>query len=147
MTITFYNTPSDPRKVEKVLRTSTGSAIGVLHERVNSISMVVRLPGTCYNIVTQSNYVMLDLTQKYYFIEGYDVQNDCCYINLREDVLMSYKTQIEALRCTVARTESETRANAYLIDPQYKAKAYKKYVQRLFPNSVENWSYILMTVG
>ena len=147
MVITFYNTPSDPRKVEKVLGTSTGSAVGVLHERVNSISMTVRLPGTCYNIVTQSNYVMLDLTQKYYFIEGYDVQNDCCYINLREDVLMSYKTQIQAMWCTVARTEDETRANAYLIDPQYKAKAYKKYVQRLFPNSVENWSYILMTVG
>ena len=147
MVITFYNTPSDPRVVNKTLGTSTGSATGVLHERVNSINMTVRLPGTCYNVVTQSNYVMLDLTQKYYFIESYEVQNDCCYIVLKEDVLMSYATQIEALRCTVARTESETKANAYLIDQQYKAKAYKKYVQRLFPNSVENWSYILMTVG
>ena len=147
MVVTFYNTPSDPRVVNKTLGTSTGSATGVLHERVNSINMTVRLPGTCYNVVTQSNYLMLDLTQKYYYIESYEVQNDCCYIVLKEDVLMSYATQIEALRCTVARTESETKANAYLIDQQYKAKAYKKYVQRLFPNSVENWSYILMTVG
>ena len=147
MVVTFYNTPSDPREVSKSLGTSTGSATGVLHEKVNSINMTVRLPGTCYNIVTQSNYVMLDLTQKYYFIESYEVQNDCCYIVLKEDVLMSYATQIKTLRCTVARTENETKANAYLIDQQYKAKAYKKYVQRLFPNSIENWSYILMTVG
>lgn len=147
MVVTFYNTPSDPRVVSKSLGTSTGSATGVLHEKVNSINMTVRLPGTCYNIVTQSNYVMLDLTQKYYFIESYEVQNDCCFIVLKEDVLMSYATQIQALRCTVARTENETKANAYLIDQQYKAKAYKKYVQRLFPNSIETWSYILMTVG
>ena len=36
MVVTFYNTPSDPRVVSKTLGTSTGSATGVLHEKVNS---------------------------------------------------------------------------------------------------------------
>lgn len=145
MVITFYSTPSDPRKVEKVLGTSTGSAIGVLHERVNSISMTVRLPGTCYNIVTQSNYVMLDLTQKYYFIEGYDVQNDCCYINLREDVLMSYATQIKAMKATIDRSASVY--NGFLYDNGYEMLAYKKNAVRKFGVSLNNWDMILTTVG
>lgn len=145
MTITFYSTPSDPRKVEKVLGSSTGSATGVLHERVNSISMTVRLPGTCYNVVTQSNYVMLDLTQKYYFIEGYDVQNDCCFINLREDVLYSYATQIKAMQATIDRSASVY--NGFLYDNGYEMLAYKKNAVRKFNTSLDDWDMILTTVG
>ena len=145
MVITFYNTPSDPRTVIKTLGSSTGSATGVLHERVNSLRMTVRLPGSLYNVVTQSNYVMLDLTQKYYYIESYEVQNDCCYIVLKEDVLMSYATQIRAMQATVDRSASEY--NGFLYDNGYEMLAYKKNAVRKFSASLENWDMILTTVG
>lgn len=145
MIVTFYKTASDPRAVDKVLGLSTGRANGVLHERVNSINMTVRLPGTLYNVVTQSNYVMSDLTQKYYFIEGYDVQNDCCYITLHEDVLMSYATQIKAMQCTIDRSASVY--NGFLYDNGYQLLSYKKNAIRKFPNALNNWDMILTTVG
>lgn len=157
MVVTFYNTASDPRAVSKTLGTSTGSATGVLHEKVNSINMTVRLPGTCYNIVTQSNYVRLDLivtqsnyvmpdlTQKYYYIESYEVQNDCCYIVLKEDVLMSYATQIKAMQATVDRSASVY--NGFLYDNGYEMLAYKKNAVRKFNVSLNNWDMILTTVG
>ena len=145
MVITFYNTSSDPRTVSKTLGTSTGSATGVLHERVNSLRMTVRLPGSLYNVVTQSNYVMLDLTQKYYFIESYEVQNDCCYIVLKEDVLMSYATQIKAMQCTIDRSASEY--NGFLYDNGYEMLAYKKNAVRKFGVSLDSWDMILTTVG
>lgn len=145
MVITFYNTLSDPRAVSKTLGTSTGSATGALHERVDSLTMVVRLPGSLYNIVTQSNYVMLDLTQKYYFIESYEVENNTCFIRLKEDVLMSYANQIRALNCTVLRNEN--RANAYLMDEGYNILAYDKIVTKKFPNAIDQDTVILLTVG
>ena len=43
--------------------------------------------------------------------------------------------------------EEEKKANAYLLDPDYQAKAYKKHVQRNFPVTLNDFSYILMTVG
>lgn len=145
MVVTFYNTASDPRAVSKTLGSSTGSATGVLHEKVNSINMTVRLPGTCYNIVTQSNYVMLDLTQKYYFIESYEVQNDCCYIVLKEDVLMSYSTQIRAMQATIDRSASKY--NGFLYDNGYEMLAYKKNAVRKFGVTLDTWDMILTTVG
>lgn len=145
MVITFYNTPSDPRVVSKTLGTSTGSATGVLHERVNSLRMTVRLPGTLYNVVTQSNYVMLDLTQKYYYIESYEVQNDCCFIVLKEDVLMSYATQIKAMQATIDRSASEY--NGFLYDNGYEMLAYKKNAVRKFSVGLDTWDMILTTVG
>lgn len=147
MNINFYTITDDPRKVGKTLGTVLATATGVLHERINNISMSVQVPSSFFNTIVQSNYVGIDTTGKHYFLESYDIRNDCVIINLKQDVLQNYSTQIRAMRCTVARTENEAKANAYLIDQQYKAKAYKKYVQRLFPNSMENWSYILMTVG
>ena len=145
MVITFYNTPSDPRVVSKTLGTSTGSATGVLHERVNSLRMTVRLPGSLYNVVTQSNYVMLDLTQKYYYIESYEVQNDCCFIVLKEDVLMSYATQIKAMQATIDRSASEY--NGFLYDNGYEMLAYKKNAVRKFNVGLDTWDMILTTVG
>lgn len=147
MTITFYRTADDYRKVDKVLGAPLGTAIGELHERVNDLQFTVRVPSQYFNYITQANIVMVDTFQKYYFLESYEIQNDCVYINLVEDVRMSYATQIKAMECTVSRLEDERKANAYLLDPQYQAKAYKKRVQRNFPVTINDFSFILMTVG
>lgn len=147
MNINFYSITGDPKKVTKTLGSVLGTATGVLHERINSLSMVIRVPSTFFNIIVLSNYVGIDTTGKHYFLESYDIQNDCVLINLKQDVLMNYSTQIRGLTCTVARIENEELANGYLVDPEYKALSYKKVVTRNFPVELNDFSYILMTVG
>ena len=145
MVITFYNTASDYRVLDKVLGTSTGSATGHLHERVSDTQIRVKIPGTLFNVVTQSNYAMVDTFQKYYFLRTYEVENDCVIINLFEDVRTSFATQIKNVNATVARQENLK--NGYLLDERYKAKTYKKIVHKEFPNALDDMSIILMTVG
>lgn len=147
MVITFYRTMDDYRVLNKTLGTALGSAAGVLHERVSVTQLSIKVPSSFFNYITQSNYVMIDTFQKYYFLNTYEIENDCVIINLKEDVRMSFATQIRGITATVSRVEDPTKANAYLLDNQYQAKAYKKYVHRTFPNSFEDFSYILMTVG
>lgn len=145
MVITFYNTADDYRVLDKTLGIATGSARGVLHERVSDVQISVKIHGSLFNVVTQSNYVMVDTFQKYYFLRTYEVENDCVIINLFEDVRMSFSTQIKNVNATVARQENLK--NGYLLDERYKAKTYKKIVHKEFPNALDDMSIILMTVG
>lgn len=147
MDINFYTITGDPKKVTKTLGSVLATASGVLHERVNSLRMTVQIPSTFFNTVVQSNYVGIDTTGRHYFLESYDIRNDCILINLKQDVLMNFDAQIRGLHCTVARIQNEKMANGYLIDPEYKALAYKKIVTRNFPVELNDFSYILMTVG
>lgn len=147
MNINFYTITGDPRKVTKTLGTALATATGVLHERVNSLRMTVQIPSTFFNTVVLANYVGIDTTGRHYFLESYDIRNDCILINLKQDVLMNFDAQIRTLHCTVARIQNEKLANGYLIDPEYKALAYKKIVTRNFPVELNDFSYILMTVG
>lgn len=145
MTITFYRTPDDYRKVNKTLGTALGAATGELHERVNDLQFTVRVPSTFYNLITQANIVMIDTFQKYYFLESYDIQNDCVYINLVEDVRMSYATQIRTMTATVNRSASNWQG--FLYDQGYQVLAYKTAAIRNFPNAIDNDTMILTTVG
>lgn len=145
MTITFYRTPDDYRKVSKALGTALGTAVGELHERVNDLQFTVRVPSTFYNLITQANIVMIDTFQKYYFLESYEIQNDCVYINLVEDVRMSYATQIRAMTATVNRSASNWQG--FLYDQGYQVLAYKTAAIRNFPNAIDNDTMILTTVG
>lgn len=82
MVITFYKINDDYRVVDKTLGTSTGSATGVLHEKANNLNLSVKIPGTLFNVVTSSNYCFIDTTQAYYYLDSYDIENNCCQPNM-----------------------------------------------------------------
>lgn len=145
MQINFYTIADDPRKVDKTLGTALATATGVLHERVNNLSMSVQIPSSFFNTVVLSNYVGIDTTGKHYFLESYDVRNDCVIINLKQDVLYNYSAQIKALQCTVDRSASVWQG--FLYDNGYHLLAYKTAAIRNFPTAIENDSMILTTVG
>lgn len=145
MTITFYSTADDYRVVNKTLGEALGTATGVLHERVNDLQFTVRVPSQYFNYITQSNIVMVDTFQKYYFLESYEIQNDCVYINLVEDVRMSYATQIKAMTATVNRSASNWQG--FLYDQGYQILAYKTAAIRNFPTAINDDTMILTTVG
>lgn len=145
MVITFYRTADDYRKLDKTLGTALGTASGHLHERVSDTQISVKIPSTLFNVVTQSNYVMVDTFQKYYFLRTYEVENDCVIINLFEDVRMSFSTQIKNVVTTVTRNAYQ--ANGYIKDANYNALAYEGIQYKAFPNALDDTSCILTTVG
>ena len=145
MVVTFYRVNDDPKKLEKTLGTPLGTASGQLHKRTNNLQLDIKVPSTFHNIVTQSNYVMLDLFQKYYYLESYDIENDCVIINLNEDVRMSWATQIKGVNTTISRNSQQY--NGYLKDKEYNALAYEGIQYKAFPNALDDASCILVTVG
>lgn len=145
MVITFYRTTDDYRKLDKTLGTALGTATGQLHERVSDTQLTIKLPSSVFNIVTQSNYVMIDLFQKYYFLGPYEVENNCVLITLKEDVRMSFSTQIKNVVTTVTRNAYQ--ANGYIKDANYNALAYEGIQYKAFPKALDDTSCILTTVG
>ena len=145
MNINFYTITDDPRKVGKTLGTALATATGVLHERINNLSMSVQVPSSFFNYIVQSNYVGIDTTGKHYFLESYDIRNDCVIINLKQDVLHNYSTQIRAMQATIDRSASVF--NGFLYDNGYEMLSYKKNAVRKFGTSLDTWDMILTTVG
>ena len=85
MVITFYRTMDDYRVLNKTLGTALGSATGVLHERVSDTQLSIKVPSSFFNYITQSNYVMIDTFQKYYFLNticNHGVKKNFCSINI-----------------------------------------------------------------
>jgi len=145
MVVTFYRVTDDYRKLEKTLGTALGTTSGQLHKKTNNLQLDIKVPSTYHNIVTQSNYVMLDLFQKYYYLESYDIENDCVIINLTEDVRMSWATQIKGINTTITRNQNAY--NGYIKDANYNALAYEAIQYKQFPQALDNTSCILVTVG
>ena len=145
ITFTFYKTASDYRKLNKALGTPLGTAQGYLHERINDISMVIRLPGEYLNYCQSANIVYSSVTEKYYFLESYDVENNTVLMRLKEDVRYNFRNQLLNTSCTILRTESN--ANAYLLDNGYQIMAYDNIVAKTFPAGLTDESIILLTVG
>lgn len=146
MTVTFYTTSSDYRKLDKAL-TQTGSYTGIAHKKKSDLKLDIKLPGDAYNIVSGSNYVYIDVFDKYYFKEEYSIENNTVSVTLKEDVRVNFKQQIRGLRCTVTRSEDPNAYNGYLQDEAYKAYGYRNIVVKQFPNSLDDMSIILITVG
>lgn len=145
ITFTFYKTSSDYRQLNKVLGTALGTAQGYLHERINDISMVIRLPGEYLNYCQNANIVYSSVTEKYYFLESYDVENNMVLMHLKEDVRMNFATQIKGITCTIVRNEGKS--NAYLVDSEYNVLAYDNIVTIGFNFSFTDESLVLLTVG
>lgn len=145
MNIVLYNTTSPAIQVNKTL-TQKASITGYAHEIISDKEMTLRLAIGDLTNVKASNYCYIGDTGKYYYINpDYKIENQSVIIALKEDVLMSFKTQLLAQTCTVSRNESLS--NAYLLDNGYQLKAYNIIATRPFPQGLETESIILMTIG
>lgn len=144
MVISLYKTNSDYRKLDKVL-SATVSATGSLHERVSDTLIRVKVPGSLFSAVSGSNYAHVDTFGKYYFMEPYEVENNCIILNLKEDVRKNFSAKIKSLQITVSRNQFDF--NGYLNDPKYSALSYEAVQYKTFPNSLDDSTCVLVTVG
>lgn len=145
MNVKLYNTTSPKIQVNKTLNL-VADIDGEPHDIVSETEMTLRLTVGHLQGVQGSNYCYVADTGKYYFISpNYQIEGHSVIINLKEDVLMSLKTQLLAQTCTITRNENLR--NAYLYDEAYQMLAYKKIVTKKFPSGIDNNTIILMTVG
>lgn len=145
MNIKLYATTSPKIKVNKSL-SLIADITGEPHESVSDIEMTVSFTIDKLSSIKASNYCYIETTQKYYYINpDYKIENHIVTVSLKEDVLMSLKSQLLQQTCTVSRNQKI--GNAYMYDDAYQLLAYKNIVTKAFPNSIDDNTIILMTVG
>ena len=92
------------------------------------------------------NYAYIDTFGRYYYItERKSLVNGVVELTLESDPLQSFMSQIKAAPATITRNEYSNQG--YLNDNGYNALAYEKVMYKTFPNALDDFSYILMTVG
>lgn len=92
------------------------------------------------------NYAYIDTFQRYYYIvDRNSLVNGVVELTLESDPLESFRAQILQRSATINRNENL--AQAYLNDSQYQAMAYQAIATKRFSGELNDFSYILMTVG
>ena len=144
MNITLYKTSSPKNQLNKSL-TQVANITGESNESIGNVNTSFILSSAHLTNVKNSNYLYSGITGKYYFITDYEIKNQTVKIIAKEDVLMSFKTQILTNTCTISKNENI--ANSYLADNGYQIKTYKDIFTRKFPRGLTTDSIILMTIG
>lgn len=94
------------------------------------------------------NYAYIDDFKRYYFITDYiSLRTGIWQINLKSDVLMSFKDSILASSVLINSTE-EAGKNNYLSGGNWVAKVKDKTEIKTFPNGLlDTGEFILITAG
>ena len=145
--ISLYQITDAENVVPKTLGTAVSTHTITLKDGCSIDKPTVSFSGGSA-IMATVNYAYIDAFGRYYFIRDRNMTvNGVCELTLESDPLQSFSTQLLAIPATITRTQNERLADAYLVDNKYMAKSYKQIVTRDFPNELNDFSFILMTVG
>lgn len=144
MNIKLYNTTSPRNKLNKTLNL-VADITGESNEKIGDHDTIFIVSKGHLIGVQGSNYLLSEISGKYYYIEDYEIENQCVKIICKEDVLMTFKTQILSNTCTISRNANIS--NAYLLDNGYQLLAYENIVTKTFPKGLTDEAVILLTVG
>lgn len=145
ITMSLYQVSDDPKVMGKNIPTATSTHTITLKDGCSIDRPVVSFSAQVSAVATL-NYAYIDTFQRYYYItDRKSLINGVMELTLESDPLESFKTEIKARTATITRNQSD--ANGYLRDDQYTALGYEKVASKNFPISLDDFSYILMTVG
>lgn len=145
MKVYIYKTENEKNKLNKTLELVKELDVKLLNntEILKPFIEVTNIP---LEELTKANYMYIPDLNRYYFIDNMELMTSgLVYISGSVDVLMSYLDSILNIRGTVKRSESLK--NGYIIDENYKSVSYSQITTKRFPNSMNEDSFILMTVG
>lgn len=146
MTITFYNNESDAIVVSKKITSISSINNAKIINETDIVNPSIIVSRNFYDsIILKANYLYIDKLDRYYYINNISFAESMIVIDCTVDVLMSYKSEIRNITCTVTRNENLK--NGYLNDDNYNIQAYKQVVCKMFPYAINNDSIILMTAG
>ena len=146
MTITLYNNTSPNNKINKVLTNST-QLTGDFREETGLISPVFRVEGMQNR---SFNYAYIPDFNRYYYITGYSsLGHNILELQLKVDVLMSYKTDIYATTGYVERASLNTATQPDVDDGMRISKAGLTDTVIEYNSSISPTvgAVILLTVG
>lgn len=140
MTITVYNTLTDPYHVVKDISDAVGSYTGNVRSAVSVDRPVIEIEDT----ITTGNYCYIDTFGRYYWItERNVIRTGLTQLVLRSDPLMTfYQTgQLQTLPIYVTRTEQESKEtngncgyNVYIPDKFVQKTARTYSIVKIDPN-------------
>lgn len=153
MNVTFYNTKSDPRKLNKTL-SQLGSLTYTVKDESSAINPVLKFNydnfksavGGASNFATV-NFMYIEEFKRYYWITDVKVlTGGQVEVHGHVDVLMSYKSQINNVKALVNR--SSVYGNKYLVDDRIRTLNYDSYSIKTFPKGFSNsLEYVLTVCG
>lgn len=147
ITISLYQITEDEKTFPKTLGTAVSTHTVTLKDGCSIDNPTVSFSGG-NAIMATLNYAYIDTFQRYYYIRDRKMTvAGVCELTLESDVLQSFATEIKACPATITRQEDRRKADAYLIDNKYKAKSYRQITTQDFPTGLDDFSYILITVG
>lgn len=144
MTITLYRNSSIPNKVVKNL-TQVTSITGTLRAGTSILSPSILLEGASLTSINY-NYFKVNEWNRYYFLGPVEYGiKDTVTITGVVDVLMSFASDILKARAIIERQENLW--NMYLNDNGVIMNQNYKHKIKKFPNSFNDFSYILALAG
>lgn len=145
MKVQIYKTTSEKNKLNKQLELVKEINVKLLND-TEILKPVIEVSHIPIKDLNSANYMYIPDLNRYYFIDNIELMTgNNVYISGSVDVLMSYMADILNIKGTVKRSESLK--NGYIIDENYKSVSYSQIVTKRFPNSMNQDSFILMTVG
>ena len=143
MNITLYKNNSVPDKVDKNI-TLVSSLTGTLRHGTSVLAPSILLVGD--GVSLNFNYFRVEEWGRYYFTgpPRFEV-NGTMTLNGVIDPLMSFSSDIKAARAIIKRQEYEW--NMYLNDDRVVMNQNSKHKIVKFPNSFNDFSYILALAG
>lgn len=146
MEIIFYNNESDRKVLDKKIKKLISVPNVKFVDETNICRPKLLISRTFFDERFMNiNYLYIDKLKRYYYINNMNFVDSMVEIICEVDVLMSYKTEIRNLNCTVKRNENIK--NGYLNDDNYNVYSYENVVCKAFPKGLTDNSIILMTVG
>ena len=143
MTINLYSNGSVPNKVNKSL-SLVYTVTGTLRAGTSILSPTFLLTGTPANLAY--NYFQVVEWQRYYFLGPVEFNIQITItITGAIDVLMSFSEDIYRTRAILDRQENLW--NMYLNDGALITNQNNKHKIIAFPNSFDNFSYVLALAG
>lgn len=145
MNIQFYYNQSDERTINKQL-TSSMSLEGTLRNESSVINPSVMIAS---QDPIRANYCYIPIWQRYYFVVNVtSIRNGLWLVELRVDVLMSFRNDILNYRIVIDKQTQDVNSDEYIDDNSLVANSihFTRVLNfaRGFNNSPE---YILITAG
>lgn len=142
MNITLYNNVSAPNVLDKEI-SQVQTLQGVLHEPSSLIDPTFTIERAN---PAGFNYFHIEEFGRYYFVTGVSsVGNNLVSVSGHVDVLMTYKAGIRNLTAVIRRQENNF--NLLLDDGIFKAYQPTKHKIIRFPNSFNDFCYVLAIAG
>lgn len=144
-TIALYQYTGDSRVVSKQLGTAVSEHTFLLKDGCSIDKPVISFSAPA-NIMATLNYAYIaDFGRYYWIVDRNSTVNGVVELTLESDPWMSFDTQLRGVTATVDRSASNWQG--FLYDNGYQILAYKTAAIRNFPNSIDNDTMILTTVG